>query len=111
MRLFRGSLFALPLSLGLSTLAFANEQRSSNTCTVKANGHQKDDVPNILKAFRRCGKGGTIVFPEDQSYWIATRLNPVVNDVTIEWRGKWTVSGNIKGIKKPQLTQTSSQMI
>jgi hypothetical protein len=94
------SFLSILLALGLSTCAFANEQKSSNICTVKANGHQKDDVPNILKAFHQCGKGGTIVFPEDQSYWIATRLNPVVNDVTIEWRGKWTVSGSIEHIEK-----------
>lgn len=70
----------------------AKEQRKSSVCTVKAQGNQKDDVPNILEAFHQCGHGGTVVFPEDQSYWIGTRLNPVVNDVSIDWRGKWTVS-------------------
>lgn len=75
----------------LSTSKAAVLKTGSNICTVKANGHQKDDVPNILKAFHECGNGGKIVFPEDQSYWIATRLNPVVNDVVIEWHGKWTV--------------------
>lgn len=84
----------LAISFGLMLLDYvcANEQRSSSVCTVKARGHQKDDVPNILKAFRECGHGGTIVFPEEESYWIGTRLNPVVNGVSIEWRGKWTVS-------------------
>lgn len=76
----------------LSTANAAVHKTGSNVCTVKANGHQKDDVPNILKAFHECGHGGTIVFPKDQSYWIASRLNPVVNDVVIEWHGKWTVS-------------------
>jgi galacturan 1,4-alpha-galacturonidase len=65
---------------------------TGNVCTVKARGHQQDDVENILQAFKKCDNGGTVVFPEDQSYWIATRLNPVLTDVTIEWRGKWTVS-------------------
>ncbi|EPS27745.1 putative rhamnogalacturonan alpha-L-rhamnopyranohydrolase [Penicillium oxalicum 114-2] len=64
-------------------------------CTVTARGHQKDDVPNILKAFEACGHGGTVVFPEDQTYWIASRLNPTVNDVIIEWRGKWTFSDDL----------------
>jgi galacturan 1,4-alpha-galacturonidase len=82
----------LALWMGLlSTSKAAVLRTDSNVCTVKANGHQKDDVPNILKAFQECGNGGKIVFPEDQSYWIATRLNPVVNDVVIEWHGKWTV--------------------
>ncbi|KAJ5919448.1 hypothetical protein N7466_010391 [Penicillium verhagenii] len=68
---------------------------SGNICTVKARGNRKDDVPNILEAFKKCNNGGTVVFPEDQSYWIATRLNPVLNDVTIEWRGKWTFSDDL----------------
>jgi hypothetical protein len=91
MRLF-GTSLAIPIGLALSATAYAKEERSSNVCTVKAQGHQKDDVPTILEAFHKCGNGGTIVFPEDQSYWIGTRLNPVISDVSIEWRGKWTVS-------------------
>lgn len=77
------------VSLGL---ARAVPGQDNNVCVVKANGHRRDDVPNILRAFRECDNGGTVVFPEDQSYWIATRLNPVINNVAIEWRGKWTVS-------------------
>jgi hypothetical protein len=65
--------------------------QKDNVCTVKALGNKKNDVPNILDAFRRCGNGGRIIFPEDQNYWIGTRLNPVVDDVFIEWRGTWTV--------------------
>ncbi|KAF2790444.1 glycoside hydrolase family 28 protein [Melanomma pulvis-pyrius CBS 109.77] len=65
------------------------------TCTVLASGKQQDDVPNILSAFAECGKGGTIIFPSDQNYWIAQRLNPVVDDVEIDWRGQWTFSNNL----------------
>lgn len=65
----------------------------TKTCTVKANGDKKDDVPNILEAFQKCGNGGKIVFPESESYWIATKLNPVLENVEIEWRGEWTVCG------------------
>jgi galacturan 1,4-alpha-galacturonidase len=78
---------ALVLGGGVSRHSLG--QRSE--CVVTANGNKKDDVPNILQAFKDCGNGGTVVFPEDQNYWIATRLNPVVNDVTVEWRGQWTV--------------------
>lgn len=60
-------------------------------CTVIANGGNQSDVSNILKAFDQCGHGGNILFPEDQNYYIAEKLNPVVNDVTIDWRGIWTV--------------------
>lgn len=60
-------------------------------CTVTANGGNVSDVPNILYAFDTCGHGGDIIFPEGQNYYIASKLNPVVNDVRIEWRGIWTV--------------------
>jgi galacturan 1,4-alpha-galacturonidase len=38
------------------------------------------------------------VFPEDQNYWIGTKLNPVIYDVTVEWKGVWTVLNLSKGI-------------
>lgn len=65
--------------------------KHGKTCTVKALGGEKDDTPQILKAFEECNNGGTVVFPEDQNYWIATKLNPVIHDVTVEWKGIWTV--------------------
>ncbi|KAJ5500353.1 Glycoside hydrolase family 28, partial [Penicillium expansum] len=91
----RHSFLGLPLGLALSTVVHANGERSLNVCTVKSNGNQRDDVPNILEAFHQCGNGGTIIFPEDQAYWIGTRLNPVVKNVVIEWRGKWTFSDDL----------------
>lgn len=60
-------------------------------CVVKANGHQRDDTPNILEAVQSCGYDGKIIFPENQSYWIATRLHAVLRNVEIEWRGQWIV--------------------
>ncbi|KAI3298670.1 CAZyme family GH28 [Penicillium roqueforti] len=95
MRFFGIPSLAMPLWLTVSPFVYANEERSSNVCIVKANGHQRDDVPNILEAFQRCGNGGTIIFPEDQAYWIGTRLNPVVSNIQIEWRGKWTFSDDL----------------
>lgn len=61
------------------------------TCTVYANGEQKDDVPHIMQAFNTCGVNGIVIFPEDQTYWIATKLNPILSNVEIEWRGLWQV--------------------
>lgn len=61
-------------------------------CTVLALGNQTDDTPQILAAFEECNNGGTVVFPETENYWIATKLNPVINNVTIDWKGTWTVS-------------------
>ena len=61
------------------------------TCTVTANGNQKDDVPHIMQAFETCGVNGIVVFPEDQTYWIATKLNPIFSNVEIQWKGQWQV--------------------
>lgn len=69
--------------------------QKGSVCTVTALGGEKDDVPNILDAFSRCGNDGTVVFPEGENYWIATRLNPVVSNVVVEWRGVWTFSDDL----------------
>jgi hypothetical protein len=86
----------IPLTICSTALAAAASKggvsQKGTVCTVTALGGKRDDVPNILEAFSRCGKDGTIVFPEDQNYWIATRLNPIVSNVVIDWRGVWTVS-------------------
>lgn len=62
-------------------------------CEVTANGDEVNDVPNILEAFEECGNHGTVTFPEDQEYWIAEKLNPVVKDVVINWSGKFKARG------------------
>lgn len=53
---------------------------NGKTCTVHALGNGADDTPQILGAFEECNHGGTVVFPSDQTYLIATRLNPVIHD-------------------------------
>jgi hypothetical protein len=85
------SMALLPFFLGLLTLSSISaaslevySKHGHKTCVMKPRGDQKNDVPNILRAFRRCNKGGRIVFPEGETYWIAERLNPHVRDVTIE---------------------------
>jgi galacturan 1,4-alpha-galacturonidase len=64
--------------------------QNGKTCTLRALGNQTDDTPQILKAFQECNNGGNVVFPQGQNYWIASRLNPVIYDVTIDWHGVWT---------------------
>lgn len=66
-----------------------------STCTVEPIGNGEDDVPNITQAFKECGQGGTVIFPEGKTYNIATKLNPVVNNVTIEWHGVWQFSTDL----------------
>lgn len=68
-----------------------NPADSGKTCTLNPIGNDEDDVPQILEAFEACNNGGTVVFPEDSTFYIATKLNPVIYDVTIDWRGTWLV--------------------
>jgi hypothetical protein len=103
--LFRKLLFVATLSsllaMDSACLAFEVGQlqgrvpigpsHNGKICIVRAHGKQKDDTPQILEAFKDCNNGGTVVFPRDQNYWIATKLNPVIYDVTVDWEGTWTV--------------------
>ena len=78
---------------------------SGKVCTVTPLGCKRDDVPQILQAFDDCNKGGTVVFLEGKTYHIATVLNPVISDVTIEWRGLWQVRRHRRGCP-PIIAQT-----
>jgi galacturan 1,4-alpha-galacturonidase len=69
----------------------ASPASNGKICTVLALGGQQDDTPQILQAFEDCNYGGTVVFPQTQNYWIGTKLNPILFDVTVEWNGVWTV--------------------
>ncbi|KAL4900091.1 hypothetical protein BDW74DRAFT_188660 [Aspergillus multicolor] len=92
-------MFLFTTVLSLASLATASLEISSNdgqkTCTVYSLGPQQNDVPNILSAFEHCNNGGKIVFPQNETYWIAERLNPHVTDIEVEWRGTWLFSDNL----------------
>lgn len=68
---------------------------SGKTCTLTPLGSTQDDVPQILEAFEECNNGGTVVFPENATFYIATKLNPVIYDVTIDWKGTWLFSDDL----------------
>lgn len=69
-----------------------DNSNSRPTCSVyPGSSNATDDVPTILEAFKYCGQGGDIVFPAGQTYHINSKLNPVVDDVTIHWAGEWVV--------------------
>jgi len=90
------------LSYALDFGVHLSDSQGVKECKVVANGSKKDDVPNILQAFNECNNGGTIIFPEDQNYWIATKLHPTVHNVKISWKGKWTVrSPNYLALNTP----------
>ncbi|KAM0191138.1 hypothetical protein ACHAPC_002408 [Botrytis cinerea] len=82
----------------------APPRNNHKTCTVHPLGNHTDDTPQILKAFSDCNHGGTVVFPKNKVYWIATRLNPIIYDVTIDWQGIWTVCLGYLPLTKSVLT-------
>lgn len=89
-------LFSALLSTVTGQHMFHSQHYGRPTCTVYAGTkNTTDDVPNIVKAFEVCGHGGNIVFPAGQTYHINSKLNPVVNDVTIDWRGEWLFSEDL----------------
>lgn len=94
----RLSTIAKLLSLSIISQALAQHVSFSDShgrpsCTVHAGkSNITDDVPAILEAFEKCGHGGDIIFPANETYHINSRLNPIVDDVSIDWRGEWLVS-------------------
>lgn len=85
------SLLSVFFSLVFAGNVTISKTTGVKTCTVFANGNHEDDVPHIMKAFGACGINGTVVFPEGEIYWIGTKLNPVLSNVIIQWRGLWQV--------------------
>lgn len=68
-----------------------SDRGGRRVCTVFARGNRRNDVPNIIRAFEACERDATVVFPEDQTYWISEKLHVTLDNVEIKWRGKWLV--------------------
>lgn len=79
----------------IPTISPRSPASSGQNCTLTPLGGGQDDVPQILGAFEECNHGGTVVFPEGATFHVATRLNPVLYDVTIDWRGTWLFSDDL----------------
>jgi hypothetical protein len=60
-------------------ITYSTSATGQKICTVIAQGNNQDDTPNILHAFSECAQNAIVVFPEQESYWIASRLNPYVS--------------------------------
>ena len=80
-------------ALPLVSAAAAVSPRGS-TCVVKASGTNKtDDAPAIRSAFEECGRGGSIVFSPNTTYYVNSVLNiSGLEDVDIDIQGKLLVS-------------------
>lgn len=91
MRFYPTLLSLIPLSAASLDVLSGHDYK---TCIVHPLGAHQNDVPYILNAFERCGHGGRIIFPENETFWIAERLNSRVKDVTVDWKGTWLVRGS-----------------
>ncbi|KAF2022434.1 glycoside hydrolase family 28 protein [Aaosphaeria arxii CBS 175.79] len=81
----------------ISSAQAAPSSGGRRTCVVPASGtNQTDDAPAILKAFKKCGKGGRVVF-EDKTYYVNSALNITwLEDVEIDVYGTLLWSTDIQ---------------
>jgi hypothetical protein len=63
-------------------------------CAVSSGGsNATDDAPAILTAFDNCGRGGTVLFKENTTYYVNTVMNVSgLQDCYIDLRGTLVVS-------------------
>ncbi|KAI1436418.1 polygalacturonase [Xylaria sp. CBS 124048] len=74
--------------------AIPHSPQRTRSCSVTAHGRGEDDAPHILKAFKDCNNGGTIVL--DGNYTIATALDLTFLDgVDIALSGSITFKADI----------------
>jgi hypothetical protein len=64
----------------------------SRTCVVPASGtNETDDAPAIISAFKRCGRGGKVIF-QPTTYYVNSVMNiSWLQDVDIDLRGNLLV--------------------
>jgi galacturan 1,4-alpha-galacturonidase len=60
---------ALGATTALASLDLAERYSDPQTCVVPSHGNANvSDTPAILAAFKKCGKGGRIIFSENTTY-------------------------------------------
>lgn len=93
---FRHVLLTLSLVLGL-----VSASASEKTCLVPASGtNTTDDAPAILDAFQECGRGGTITFSPNTTYYVNSVMNVTwLEDAIVDIQGTLLVShlSNLQG--------------
>jgi galacturan 1,4-alpha-galacturonidase len=93
-------LLQLPLLLLLMSPALAAITQIGTTCTVTplssdTTSSTADDTPQILTAFKSCGKDGSITF-EDGTYHINQIMDITLSNSTVILRGTWIWSTDIQ---------------
>lgn len=90
--LISATLLALP---ALAADAAKTAAGARSTCVVLPEGGNKDDTPQIKKAFKTCGTNGYVYFPEGETYNIKSKLHITLDDVIIDWHGVWEFSTDL----------------
>lgn len=85
-------LFSILFVLGASFLNLVNASPQLKTCIVKGGGsNATDDSPEILHAFKKCGKHGKVIF-EPRDYYVNSVMNVFwLEDVDIDIHGRLVV--------------------
>lgn len=63
-----------------------------SSCTVLPSPSGDNDSPTLSHALSATSDCKHIVFPANSTYSIQTRIHATVEDVTIDWRGRWVMS-------------------
>jgi hypothetical protein len=69
------SSISIVLALLVASFGSAAAKGQQKSCTIKASGsNATDDAPEILKAFRKCGRNGKVIF-EPTTYYVNSIMN------------------------------------
>lgn len=81
-------LTVLTVLLAVSGSVATKEKGYRRSCTVRSGGsNATDDAPEILKAFKKCGRKGRVVF-ESTTYYVNSVMNITwLEDVDIDIYG------------------------
>jgi hypothetical protein len=82
---------SIPIILAVLVASFspvAAKDHHRKSCTIKGGGSNvTDDAPAIMKAFRKCGRNGRVVF-EPTTYYVNSVMNVSwLEDVDIDIHG------------------------
>jgi hypothetical protein len=94
----------------VSAIPDQNKPGKGKTCTVKSSGSNvTDDAPAIREAFKKCGRGGKVIF-KPTTYYVNTVLNVSgLEDVDIDILGELSVSNHSNlGIMRIQSEKPAS---
>ncbi|CAE6456129.1 unnamed protein product [Rhizoctonia solani] len=96
----------LALTLGTTTALASKGTSKSPTCVIPSHNNANiSDTPAVHAAFKKCGKGGRIIFSENNNYTLRelTIMTPCIG-CTVQLEGKIQLADNITYWLKNDMT-------